>query len=51
MVKRQLHSLIERRLSQSPSVLACVQDLKGHTVDGASWEGFVVEQVAASLPT
>ena len=30
--------------------LASVRDLQGHPVAGASWEGFVVEQVAAHLP-
>ena len=30
--------------------LASVRDLQGHPVAGASWEGFVVEQVAAALP-
>ena len=30
--------------------LASVKDLQGHPVAGASWEGFVVEQVAAALP-
>ena len=52
-----------KRLVKSPKVylrdsgvlhallgLATVQDLQGHPVAGASWEGFVVEQVAASLP-
>ena len=29
--------------------LATVRDLQGHPVAGASWEGFVVEQVAAQL--
>lgn len=54
---------IGKRLVKSPKVylrdsgvlhallgLASVQDLQGHPVAGASWEGFVVEQVAASLP-
>lgn len=31
--------------------LGNVQQLQGHPVAGASWEGFVVEQVAAMLPT
>ncbi|MEP7294579.1 MAG: ATP-binding protein [Burkholderiales bacterium] len=52
-----------KRLVKSPKVylrdsgvlhallgLATVQDLQGHPVAGASWEGFVVEQVAAALP-
>ena len=30
--------------------IATVQDLQGHPVAGASWEGFVVEQIAAMLP-
>ena len=30
--------------------LASVRDLQGHAIAGASWEGFVVEQVAACLP-
>jgi predicted AAA+ superfamily ATPase len=30
--------------------LATVRDLQGHPVAGSSWEGFVVEQVAAALP-
>ena len=30
--------------------IATVQDLQGHPIAGASWEGFVVEQVAAALP-
>jgi uncharacterized protein len=54
---------IGKRLVKSPKVylrdsgvlhallgLATVQDLQGHPIAGASWEGFVVEQVAASLP-
>lgn len=52
-----------KRLVKSPKVylrdsgllhallgLATVRDLQGHPVAGASWEGFVVEQVAAQLP-
>ena len=52
-----------KRLVKSPKVylrdsgvlhallgLATVKDLRGHPVAGASWEGFVVEQVAAQLP-
>ena len=52
-----------KRLAKSPKVyvrdsglvhallgLATVRDLQGHPVAGASWEGFVVEQVAAALP-
>lgn len=30
--------------------IGTVNDLQGHPVAGASWEGFVVEQVAAALP-
>jgi hypothetical protein len=30
--------------------LATVRDLQGHPTAGASWEGLVVEQVAAQLP-
>jgi uncharacterized protein len=54
---------IGKRLVKSPKVylrdsgvlhallgVATVQDLQGHPIAGASWEGFVVEQVAASLP-
>jgi predicted AAA+ superfamily ATPase len=52
-----------KRLVKSPKVyvrdsgllhallgLSSVQALQGHPVAGASWEGFVVEQVAAALP-
>ncbi len=54
---------VGKRLVKSPKVylrdsgllhallgLATVRDLQGHAVAGASWEGFVVEQVAAQLP-
>ena len=54
---------VGKRLVKSPKVylrdsgvlhallgLATVQDLQGHPIAGASWEGFVVEQVAAALP-
>jgi predicted AAA+ superfamily ATPase len=54
---------VGKRLVKSPKVyvrdsgllhallgLASVHDLQGHPVAGASWEGFVVEQVAAALP-
>jgi hypothetical protein len=54
---------VGKRLVKSPKVylrdsgilhallgLATVRDLQGHPVAGASWEGFVVEQVAAELP-
>ncbi|MFT3663863.1 ATP-binding protein [Piscinibacter sp.] len=30
--------------------IASLSDLQGHPIVGASWEGFVVEQVAAQLP-
>lgn len=53
---------VGKRLVKSPKVylrdsgvlhallgLATVRDLQGHPVAGASWEGFVVEQVAAAL--
>ena len=54
---------VGKRLVKSPKIyvrdsgllhallgLASVRDLQGHPVAGASWEGFVVEQVAAHLP-
>jgi predicted AAA+ superfamily ATPase len=54
---------VGKRLVKSPKVyvrdsgllhallgLADVRDLQGHPVAGASWEGFVVEQVVAALP-
>ncbi len=54
---------VGKRLVKSPKVylrdsgvlhallgIATVQDLQGHPIAGASWEGFVVEQVAAVLP-
>jgi predicted AAA+ superfamily ATPase len=54
---------VGKRLVKSPKVyvrdsgllhallgLATVRQLQGHPVAGASWEGFVVEQVAAALP-
>ena len=54
---------VGKRLVKSPKVylrdsgllhallgIATVHDLQGHPVAGASWEGFVVEQVAAGLP-
>ena len=31
--------------------IATLRDLQGHPIAGASWEGFVLEQVAASLPS
>lgn len=52
-----------KRLVKSPKVylrdsgvlhallaVATLRDLQGHPIAGASWEGFVVEQVAAALP-
>jgi predicted AAA+ superfamily ATPase len=66
MVRRLQPHLVNvgKRLVKSPKVylrdsgllhallgLPAVQDLQGHPVAGASWEGFVVEQVAAALPT
>jgi uncharacterized protein len=65
MVRRLAPHLVNvgKRLVKSPKVylrdsgvlhallgLATVQDLQGHPIAGASWEGFVVEQVAAALP-
>ena len=54
---------VGKRLVKSPKVyirdsgllhallnIASLSDLQGHPVVGASWEGFVVEQVAAHLP-
>ncbi|MFM7531217.1 MAG: ATP-binding protein [Rubrivivax sp.] len=54
---------VGKRLLKSPKVyvrdsgllhallgIASVRDLQGHPVAGPSWEGFVVEQVAAALP-
>ena len=54
---------VGKRLVKSPKIylrdsgvlhallgVATVQDLQGHPIAGASWEGFVVEQVAAALP-
>ena len=54
---------VGKRLVKSPKVyvrdsgllhallgVASVRDLQGHPVAGHSWEGFVVEQVAAALP-
>jgi len=67
MVVRRLQphlANVGKRLVKSPKVyvrdsgllhallgLGTVADLQGHPVSGASWEGFVVEQVAAMLPT
>lgn len=66
MVVRRLQphlANVGKRLVKSPKVyvrdsgllhallgLGTVADLQGHPVAGASWEGFVVEQVAAMLP-
>ncbi len=66
MVVRRLQPFlpnIGKRLVKSPKVyvrdsgllhallgLQDVRDLQGHPIVGASWEGFVVEQVAAALP-
>ena len=54
---------VGKRLVKSPKVylrdsgvlhallsIATVQDMQGHPIAGASWEGFVVEQVVAALP-
>ncbi len=54
---------VGKRLVKSPKVylrdsgllhallgIATVQDLQGHPIAGRSWDGFVVEQVAAQLP-
>ena len=54
---------VGKRLVKSPKVylrdsgvlhallgIATVQHLQGHPIAGASWEGLVVEQVAAALP-
>jgi len=67
MMVRRLQPLLSnvgKRLVKSPKVylrdtgvlhallgLATVQHLQGHPIAGASWEGFVVEQVAAALPS
>lgn len=66
MMVRRLQPVLPnlgKRLVKSPKVyvrdsgllhallgLTDVRDLQGHPVVGASWEGFVVEQVAAALP-
>ena len=54
---------LDKRLVKSPKVyirdsglvhallnIASLSDLQGHPIIGASWEGFVVEQVRAHLP-
>ena len=65
MVRRLEPHLVNlgKRLVKSPKVyvrdsgllhallgLPSVRELQGHPVAGSSWEGFVVEQVAAALP-
>lgn len=58
------HANIGKRLVKSPRVyvrdsgithallgLATQEDVLGHPVAGASWEGFVVETLAATAPT
>ena len=65
MVRRLPPHLVNvgKRLVKSPKVyvrdsgvlhallgLAQLRDLQGHPVAGASWEGFVIEQVAAAMP-
>jgi uncharacterized protein len=65
MVRRLEPHLVNvgKRLVKSPKIylrdsgllhallgIGSVRDLQGHPIAGASWEGFVVEQVAAQLP-
>ena len=66
MVVRRLQpqlANVGKRLVKSPKVyvrdsgllhallgLQTVRDLQGHPVAGASWEGFVIEQIAAAAP-
>ena len=66
MVVRRLEPLLPnlgKRLVKSPKVyvrdsgvlhallgIHTLDDLQGHPIAGASWEGFVIEQVAAHLP-
>ncbi|MBA2721880.1 MAG: ATP-binding protein [Methylibium sp.] len=65
MVRRLAPHLpnVGKRLVKSPKVylrdsgllhallgIASVKDLQGHPIAGASWEGFVMEQIAAHLP-
>jgi predicted AAA+ superfamily ATPase len=66
MMVRRLSPHLEnvgKRLVKSPKVylrdsgvlhallgIATLRDLQGHPIAGASWEGFVLEQVAAALP-
>ena len=67
MVVRRLEPLLPnlgKRLVKSPKVyvrdsgllhallgIGTLDELQGHPVVGASWEGFVIEQVAAHMPT
>ena len=66
MVRRlePFHINIGKRLVKSPKVyvrdsgllhsllnIQSVNDLLGHPTTGASWEGFVIEQIAAHLPS
>lgn len=66
MVRRlpPLHANLSKRLVKSPKIylrdsgllhallgLRSLDDLAGHPVVGASWEGWVVEQVAQLLPS
>lgn len=57
------HANLGKRLVKSPKVyvrdsgllhsllgIASVHDLQGHPIAGASWEGFVVDQICAQLP-
>lgn len=59
-----LHANLGKRLVKSPKIylrdsgilhallnLTTVYDLQGHQVSGASWEGMMVEHLAAALPT
>ncbi len=59
-----LHANLGKRLVKSPKIylrdsgilhallnLTTVYDLQGHPVSGASWEGLVIEHLAAALPT
>ena len=67
MVVRRLEPLLPnlgKRLVKSPKVyvrdsgllhallgIGTLDELQGHPIVGASWEGFVIEQVAAHMPT
>jgi len=57
------HANLGKRLVKSPKVyvrdsgllhsllgIASVHDLQGHPIAGASWEGFVIDQICAQLP-